>query len=104
NIITKLSELRIQININKIKSTFKQYCLNLGFDMFYQGSQIAIESDFQYQNDNDIIWNKLDPEIKNEHTSNIIEEKIETEIETNITNETFDIWEKYFNGDSIAKY
>ncbi|ETO08148.1 hypothetical protein RFI_29240, partial [Reticulomyxa filosa] len=66
--------------------------------------EFAIESDFQYQNDNDIIWNKLDPEIKNEHTSNIIEEKIETEIETNIINETFDIWEKYFNGDSIAKY
>ncbi|ETN99151.1 hypothetical protein RFI_38330, partial [Reticulomyxa filosa] len=82
NIITKLSELRIQMNSNKIKSILKQYCLNLGFDMFQQGSQIAIESEFQYQSDNDIIWNKVDPEIENEHKSNIIEEKTETEIKT----------------------
>ncbi|ETN98504.1 hypothetical protein RFI_38988, partial [Reticulomyxa filosa] len=79
NIITKLSELRIQININKIKSTLKQYCLDLGFDMFRQGSQIAIESEFQYQSGNDIIWNKLDPKIENENMSNIVEEKKETE-------------------------
>ncbi|ETN98152.1 hypothetical protein RFI_39362, partial [Reticulomyxa filosa] len=102
NIITKLSELRIQMNSNKIKSILKQYCLDLGFDMFQQGSQIAIESEFQYQSDNDIILNKLDPEIENEHKSNIIEEK--TEIEIKKINTPQDIWEKYFNGDSIAKY
>ncbi|ETN97820.1 hypothetical protein RFI_39706, partial [Reticulomyxa filosa] len=88
NIITKLSELRMQMNSNKIKSILKQYCLDLGFDMFQQGSQIAIEPEFQYQN----------PEIENEHKDNIIEEKTETEIKKINTQ---DIWEKYFNGDSI---
>ncbi|ETO01414.1 hypothetical protein RFI_36026, partial [Reticulomyxa filosa] len=62
-----------------------------------QGSQIAIESEFQYQNDNDI---KLDPEIENENKINIKEKK-ETEIKKKNTQ---DIWKKYFNGDSIAKY
>ncbi|ETN99931.1 hypothetical protein RFI_37536 [Reticulomyxa filosa] len=104
NIITKLSELRIQMNINKIKSILKQYCLDLGFDMFQQGSQIAIEPEFQYQNDNDIIWSKLDPEIENENKTNIIEEKTETEMKTINTTvaKTQDIWEKYFNGDKLV--
>ncbi|ETO01878.1 hypothetical protein RFI_35561, partial [Reticulomyxa filosa] len=94
------------MNSNKIKSILKQYCLDLGFDMFQQGNQIAIESEFQYQSDNDIIWNKLDPEIENENKSNIIEEKTATEIKTINTPvaKIQDIWEKYFNGDSIAKY
>ncbi|ETO35615.1 ribosome assembly protein 4 (RSA4) [Reticulomyxa filosa] len=104
NIISKLSELRIQMNINKIKSTFKRYCLDLGFDMFYQGNQVAIESEFQYQNDDGIIWSKSDPELENENKDDIVEEKIGTKTIHEIRNNSQDIWEKYFNGDSIAKY
>ncbi|ETO24255.1 hypothetical protein RFI_12903, partial [Reticulomyxa filosa] len=64
NIISKLAELRIQMNINKVKSTLKRYCIDLGFEMFYQGNLIAIESDLQYQNENEIDWGKLDLEIQ----------------------------------------
>ncbi|ETO04970.1 hypothetical protein RFI_32426 [Reticulomyxa filosa] len=102
NIISKLAELRIQMNINKIKSTLKRYCLNLGFDMFHQGNQVAIEPDFQYQHDNDI-WSKLDPEMETENKSdNVAEEKKETKTINEIANTL--VWGKYFNGDSIAKY
>ncbi|ETO15385.1 WD-40 repeat-containing protein [Reticulomyxa filosa] len=102
NIISKLSELRIQINYNKIKYTLNQYCLNLGFEMFYQRNQIAIEADYQYQDNNEIIYNKLDPIIYENDNKNTIDEKKE---EMNIINDKkLDIWEKYFNGDSIAKY
>ncbi|ETN97140.1 hypothetical protein RFI_40391, partial [Reticulomyxa filosa] len=101
NIITKLSELRIQMNINKIKSTLNQYCLDLGFDMFYQGSQVAIESNFQYQNNND-------SELENENKGNIMEEKtgkkIMNENSNALAEKTQDVWKKYFNGDSVAKY
>ncbi|ETO11081.1 hypothetical protein RFI_26295, partial [Reticulomyxa filosa] len=96
NIISKLAELRIQLNINKIKSTLKQYCIDLGLDMFHQGNQIAIESDFQYQNDNEI-WSKLDPEMENEK-KDIAEEKIESKTTNETPNiseaKTRDIWEK----------
>ncbi|ETO10900.1 hypothetical protein RFI_26479, partial [Reticulomyxa filosa] len=82
-----LEKLRIQMNVNKIKSALKQYCLNLGLDMFIQGDPIAVESDFPNENKNEIISNKLDPNMKSENKNDINS-----------------VWEKYFNDDSIAKY
>ncbi|ETO09075.1 WD-40 repeat protein [Reticulomyxa filosa] len=100
NITSKLSELRIQSSINKIKSTFKQYCLDLGFEMFFQGTQVAVEPEFQPENNNEI-WSKLDPITEEDETKKIktTNEKAESSIA-----KTQDVWEKYFNGDSIAKY
>ncbi|ETO33485.1 hypothetical protein RFI_03617, partial [Reticulomyxa filosa] len=105
NIISKLAELRIQMNINKIKSTLKQYCLNLGFDMFHQGNQVAVEPESQYEsNDDSKIWSKLDPEMENDNKSNM-DEKIEIKTNNNVSvTKTQDVWEKYFHGDSVAKY
>ncbi|ETO34415.1 WD-40 repeat protein [Reticulomyxa filosa] len=102
NIISKLAELRIQMNVNKIKATLRQYCFDLGFDMFYQGNQVAIERDFQYQNDNEIL-NKLDSIMENEDKSNTADEKTEIKAADEMSG-IADVWEKYFNGDSIAKY
>ncbi|ETO05269.1 NB-ARC domain-containing protein [Reticulomyxa filosa] len=104
NIISKLAELRIQLSVNKIKATLKQYCLSLGFDMFHQGSQIAIEPESQHENNNDETWDKLDPEMENDNKSNA-DEKIEIKTNNDISiSKTSDIWEKYFDGDNVAKY
>ncbi|ETO01278.1 hypothetical protein RFI_36162, partial [Reticulomyxa filosa] len=105
NIISKLAELRIQMNVNKIKSTLKQYCLNLGFDMFHQGIQVAVESESRHENNNDDeSWSKLDPEMENDN-KNAVDEKIEIKTNSDASISTIpDIWEKYFHGDSIAKY
>ncbi|ETO01555.1 hypothetical protein RFI_35885, partial [Reticulomyxa filosa] len=79
--------------------SYPKYC----FDMFYQGNQVATGSQFQSRND-DEIWDKLDPDMEN-GTKNIIDEKKETNIMNDISGAKIqDIWEKYFNGDSIAKY
>ncbi|ETO06416.1 hypothetical protein RFI_30980, partial [Reticulomyxa filosa] len=95
-----LEKLRIQMNMNKIKSTLNQYCLDLGLDMFIEGNSIAVESDFQNENKDEIIWNKLEPKIESENKNNIVDEKSETKT----INETTDnVWEKYFNGNNIAK-
>ncbi|ETN98305.1 hypothetical protein RFI_39204, partial [Reticulomyxa filosa] len=101
NIILKLTELRIQINIQKIKATLEKYCLDLAFDMFIQRNQVAIEADFQNQNDE--IWGKLDPSIEKESKS-VMVESIELKTRKETISKTQDIWEKYFSGDSIAKY
>ncbi|ETO07041.1 hypothetical protein RFI_30351 [Reticulomyxa filosa] len=97
-----LANLRIQMNMNKIKSTLKQYCLDLGFEMFYQGDPIAIEPDFQNENNNSI-WSKLDPKMENE-TKSVVDEKIMDETTNTSVAKTQNIWEKYFHGDSIVKY
>ncbi|ETO08664.1 WD-40 repeat-containing protein, partial [Reticulomyxa filosa] len=107
NIISKLLELRIQISANKIKSTLKQYCLDLGFDMFIQGTQVVIEPEFQSDNNHEI-WSKLDPMIGEDEAKSIVDEKIEIKtinqkVQSSIA-KTQDIWEKYFNSDSVAKY
>ncbi|ETO14568.1 NB-ARC domain-containing protein [Reticulomyxa filosa] len=108
NIISKLAELRIQMNIRNIKSTLRQYCLDLGLDMFIQGNQVAVESDFQYQNE-DEIWSQSDPEIENEYENkSIVDEKQEIKTTDEITDTAItkvqDIWEKYFKGGSVAKF
>ncbi|ETO25575.1 NB-ARC domain-containing protein [Reticulomyxa filosa] len=105
NILSKLSELKIQTNPKKIKLAFQKYCQDLGFEMFVQGNQVATESDNIIQNQSNLIFNKVDPiiEIKIEE---IDEKKLEiktNEIDT-LAIKIQDIWEKYFNGDSIAKY
>ncbi|ETO04319.1 hypothetical protein RFI_33079 [Reticulomyxa filosa] len=53
--------------------------------MFHQGNQVATESQFQSRN-NDEIWDKLDPDTENE-TKNIVDEKIETNIMNDISEE-----------------
>ncbi|ETN99333.1 hypothetical protein RFI_38148, partial [Reticulomyxa filosa] len=117
NIVSKLAELRIQMNFNKVKSTLRQYCLNLGFDMFYQGNQVAVELESQYENNDGEIWSKLDPEMENENKStfwkkyfggsnvakNVSKITKINDIKISAT-KTSDTWEKYFNGDSVAKY
>ncbi|ETO29106.1 NB-ARC domain-containing protein, partial [Reticulomyxa filosa] len=106
HVISKLAELRIQISINKIKSKFKQYCLDLGFDMFVQGSQVAIETESRSEDSH--IWTKLDPVIENKNNDSIVDEKKEIKSTDKTTDASVvkiqDVWEKYFNGDSIAKY
>ncbi|ETO34028.1 hypothetical protein RFI_03064, partial [Reticulomyxa filosa] len=65
NISNKLSELRVQTNFKKIKLAFQQYCQDLAFEMFFQGSQVATENDYkEYEYDN--IWSKLDPTMEME--------------------------------------
>ncbi|ETO33521.1 hypothetical protein RFI_03583 [Reticulomyxa filosa] len=104
NITSKLAELRIQMNINKVKYTLKQYCLNLGFDMFHQGNQIAVESESQHENDDGKTWSEVDPEMENDSKSNMDEKiEIKTINETSVS-KTSDIWEKYFHGSSVARY
>ncbi|ETO10930.1 NB-ARC domain-containing protein [Reticulomyxa filosa] len=93
NIISKLAELRIQMNINKIKFTLKQYCLDLGFEIFYEGNQVIVESEFE--NNEEEIVSKLGPEIENENKK---------DIENILMENKRDIWAKYFDGDNIAKY
>ncbi|ETO11695.1 WD-40 repeat protein [Reticulomyxa filosa] len=88
NIISKLAELRIQMNIDKIKSAFKQYCQDLGFEMFMQGNQVAIESDFLSKN-NDIV-----------SASDPMNDSIETKMDEA---DSLSIWKKYFKGDSKGK-
>ncbi|ETO35956.1 NB-ARC domain-containing protein, partial [Reticulomyxa filosa] len=106
NIVSKLAELRIQMNINKIKSTLKKYCLDLAFDMFHQGNQVAVEPESQYENNNDgsNIWSKLDSEMENDNKSNM-DEKIEIKKNNDTyVSKTSDVWEQYFDGDNVAKY
>ncbi|ETO34640.1 hypothetical protein RFI_02453 [Reticulomyxa filosa] len=106
NVISKLAELRIQMNINKIKLTLKRYCLDLGLDMFRQGNQIAAESEFQEENNDEKTWSELDP--KTVHNNNIVDEKTEintiNKIPVNTSAQVVNDWDRYFNGDSIAKY
>ncbi|ETO14888.1 hypothetical protein RFI_22480, partial [Reticulomyxa filosa] len=113
NIISKLAELRIQMNIGKIKTTLRQYCLNLGFDMFYQGSQVAVELESQYENNDSEIWSKFDPEMEHDNKSTFWKKYFGSNVAKNVSkiNDTRisvtkapDMWEKYFNGDSVAKY
>ncbi|ETN98705.1 hypothetical protein RFI_38787, partial [Reticulomyxa filosa] len=92
NAVNKLSELRIQSNPKKIKAAFYLYCQDVAFEMFIQGNQVATENDYR-EYETDKIWKT---ETKSE------DEKLEIkESESNITQ---DIWDQYFNGDSIAKY
>ncbi|ETO17259.1 hypothetical protein RFI_20071, partial [Reticulomyxa filosa] len=98
NILNKLSELRIQTNFKKIKYAFQKYCEDLGFEMFIQRNKIATEDD-NYKEDNNIL-NKLDPTM--EMDIKYIDEKMNDNKKT-IENKQ-DIWDKYFNGDSIAEY
>ncbi|ETO29132.1 NB-ARC domain-containing protein [Reticulomyxa filosa] len=104
NISNKLAELRIQTNPNKIKSAFQQYCHDLGFQMFIQGTQIATEND-DIQHEYDEIMNISHRE---KYMKNI--ESIDGNIDTKIneiespTAKTKGSWKRYFYGDSIAKY
>ncbi|ETO13217.1 G-protein beta WD-40 repeats containing protein [Reticulomyxa filosa] len=110
NVITKLSKLRIQINVNKIKTALRQYCLDLGLDMFIQGKQVAIDLDFQHENKDEMLWSKLDPKIESDDNKDVKNEIVESKVTNESDNNTItktknkDIWERYFNGDSIAKY
>ncbi|ETO29091.1 hypothetical protein RFI_08036 [Reticulomyxa filosa] len=99
NISNKLSELRIQTNTKKIKAAFYQYCQDLAFEMFVQGNQVATENhDTKYVDNTSL--SKLDPTIEK------INEKIKVKTNAieNPAMKTQDVWEKYFNGDSVAKY
>ncbi|ETO33633.1 mycorrhiza-induced NACHT/WD-repeat protein [Reticulomyxa filosa] len=97
NISNKLSELRIQTNQKKIKFAFQQYCQDLGFEMLIQGNQVATENDYkEHENNNN--WSKLDPIMEMD------EKKIELKTNEDTVIKTKDVWEQYFNGDSIAKY
>ncbi|ETO02472.1 hypothetical protein RFI_34959, partial [Reticulomyxa filosa] len=91
------------IKSKKIKAAFYIYCQDLAFEMFIQGNQVATENDYRgYETDK--IWSKLDPIIETETKSE--DEKLEikeNESDTTITKKQ-DIWDQYFNGDSIAKY
>ncbi|ETO34877.1 WD-40 repeat-containing protein, partial [Reticulomyxa filosa] len=129
NITNKLSELRIQTNPRKIKFAFQQYCQNLGFEMFMQGNQVATESDY-----NENVWSQLDPtqemDIKNEDSKTELKmnetttsssstqtmylkrkkktnddknQNVNENVKLPITKAP-DMWEKYFNGDSVTKY
>ncbi|ETO06246.1 hypothetical protein RFI_31150, partial [Reticulomyxa filosa] len=108
NVISKLAELRIQMNINKIKLTLKRYCLDLGLDMFRQGNQVAVESEFQEANNDEKMWSELDPKIVNYNkivnkktkTKTINKTPVNTSAQVVITQND---WDRYFNGDSIAK-
>ncbi|ETO16731.1 hypothetical protein RFI_20608 [Reticulomyxa filosa] len=127
SIASKLADLRIQMNISKVKSVLKQYCLDLGFEMFLQGNQVALEPAFQSER-NDESWSKLDPKLeqgnKEEEKSMSADDGMGTMrmkgiMETVGTMGTMgmmimnasgtltygqETWGKYFNGDSIAKY
>ncbi|ETO14653.1 hypothetical protein RFI_22718 [Reticulomyxa filosa] len=74
----------------------------LGLDIFIQENPIAVESDFPNKNKDEIISNKLDPNMERENKNDIIDKKNETKTINEITDSS--VWEKYFNGDSIAKY
>ncbi|ETO34592.1 hypothetical protein RFI_02496, partial [Reticulomyxa filosa] len=100
NIVHILSQLRIQINPKKIKAAFYLYCQDLGFEMFIQGNQVVTENDYK-EYEKDKIWSKLDPIIIETETKS---EDKKLEIKENESNTTQDIWDQYFNGDSIAKY
>ncbi|ETO36293.1 hypothetical protein RFI_00769, partial [Reticulomyxa filosa] len=68
--------------------------------MFFQANQVATENDY-----NEDIWNQLDPSMEME--SKYMDEKLElkaNEEDKTFVKKTHDIWEQYFNGDSIAKY
>ncbi|ETN99992.1 hypothetical protein RFI_37466, partial [Reticulomyxa filosa] len=93
NISTKLSELRIQTNPKKIRLAFQQYCQDLGFEMFMQGNQVATEISDHKEYENGQMMKKLD---------SILEMKV-NEVSTPVA-KTQDVWERFFNGDSIAKY
>ncbi|ETO00092.1 hypothetical protein RFI_37367, partial [Reticulomyxa filosa] len=99
NISNKLAELRIQTNPKKIKLAFQQYCQNLGFEMFHQGNQVATENDYTEN-----IWGQLDPSMEMENK--YMDEKLELKANEDKTSveKAHDIWERYFNGASIAKY
>ncbi|ETO01456.1 hypothetical protein RFI_35984 [Reticulomyxa filosa] len=74
------------------------------FDMFHQENQIAIEPKSQNENNDHEIWSQLDPTIEMEIKH--MDEKLElerNETKTHVS-KTQDVWEKYFNGNSIAKY
>ncbi|ETO31567.1 hypothetical protein RFI_05553, partial [Reticulomyxa filosa] len=89
NICNKLSELNIQTNFKKIKLSFQKYCQDLAYDIY----------------EKEEIYCTLDPKIEIENKS--IDEKIEikmNEIDNISILKIKDNWEKYFNGDSIAKY
>ncbi|ETO36350.1 NB-ARC domain-containing protein [Reticulomyxa filosa] len=105
NISNKLSELRIQTNIKKIKLAFQQYCQDLAFEMFIQGRHVATEDDINMQLENEEIKNTADPELDLKNKSNAMK-SIETktdEAETSATKKK-GIWEKYFNSNNIVKY
>ncbi|ETO09798.1 hypothetical protein RFI_27579 [Reticulomyxa filosa] len=105
SVSNKLSELRIQTNSDKIKFAFQQYCQDLGFEMFMQGNQVATENDDQMEYINKATFKKLDPNVEIEIKH--MDEKVDMKImnEDDITSvKTQDVWGKYFNGDSIAKY
>ncbi|ETO34311.1 NB-ARC domain-containing protein, partial [Reticulomyxa filosa] len=100
NISNKLSELRIQTNTKKIKLAFQQYCQDLAFDMFIQENQVAADMPCTHYE----ILSKLDPNmiIENKYMDEKLEVKTNKSVASDV--KTQDIWEKYFNGDSIAKY
>ncbi|ETO15968.1 mycorrhiza-induced NACHT/WD-repeat protein, partial [Reticulomyxa filosa] len=102
NISSKLAELRIQTNLKKIKTRFERYCLDLGFEMFIQGSHIATENDStQYDNAETTI---ADPKIEWKNKIDVNEEIEEKTNKTaTSTSKTKSIW-KYFGGESISKY
>ncbi|ETO08161.1 hypothetical protein RFI_29227 [Reticulomyxa filosa] len=129
NISDKLSELRIQMNPKKIKLAFQRYCQDLAFEMFIQQNQVATEndkilskSDSETEMDvknvdkgveakvNEIdasgantkhFWKKY---FNNGNASKRNEDDKNQNVKENIKSESQDVWARYFNGDSIAKY
>ncbi|ETO34299.1 hypothetical protein RFI_02795, partial [Reticulomyxa filosa] len=102
NISNKLSELRIQTIPKKIKFAFQQYCRDLGFEMFFQGNQVATENDHkEYENNN--IWTKSDltMEIENKNEDDKTELKM-NEIDSS-SSKTQSFWRKYFRNGNVAK-
>ncbi|ETO14106.1 WD-40 repeat-containing protein [Reticulomyxa filosa] len=102
NLAAKLAELRIQINIRKIKFTFQKYCQDLGFEMFFQGNPIATERDIEQVRQE--TWDVIKTELANENKH--VDEKIETKAKKvdKLASKATDVWKKYFKGDSVAKY
>ncbi|ETO07442.1 hypothetical protein RFI_29950, partial [Reticulomyxa filosa] len=88
NLSIKLAELRIRINANKMKLAF-------------QKNQVATEQDIAQVQD---IANMLDPalEIRDTNMDSPIDMKINESHDP--VPQVKDVWEQYFNGDSIAKY
>ncbi|ETO31185.1 hypothetical protein RFI_05935, partial [Reticulomyxa filosa] len=92
--VKKIANQLKEMHPQKIKFAFQQYCQELAFEMFIQGNQTAIENDKEYKKIN--ICTKPDPTIEME--IKCVEKKSKN------MNLTQNVWERYFNGDSIAKY
>ncbi|ETO28818.1 WD-40 repeat-containing protein [Reticulomyxa filosa] len=114
----KLSDLRIQVNVNKMKIALQKYCEELGFEMFLQASQVATERTLDASREIDSFFKKVDPvmDTKSEKFGNFFDEfskfisrTINDDVHETKTEDSFaefsrlHVWDKYFQGDSLAK-